>query len=96
MTLYGLALIFLVANFCATVYCQRTAECCEEYCYDLDSDRTQSLHFGTKTGYQVIKGQDTNRHYLVPSKRLYNTFKLASSLQCVSQLICSLILLIIN
>lgn len=43
--------------------------CCEEYCYDLDGEKTQSRHFATKTAYQIVKGTDSNKQYVVPSKR---------------------------
>lgn len=43
--------------------------CCEEYCYDLDGDKPQAGHFGTKTAYQIVKGSDSNRQYVVPSKQ---------------------------
>lgn len=42
--------------------------CCEEYCYDLDAEKPQAGHFGTKTAYQIVKGADINRQYVVPSK----------------------------
>lgn len=50
------------------VNCQKQAQCCEEYCYVMDSDRDQSLHFGTKTPYQFIKGPANSRQYTVPSR----------------------------
>lgn len=67
MSLHVLALVLIVGGFCATANGQRQAQCCEEYCYDLDTDRSQSLHFGTKTAYQVIKGSGNNRQYEVQS-----------------------------
>lgn len=49
---------------------QRQAHCCEEYCYNLDTDRVQAAHFGSKTSYQIVKGSQSNRlndtKYLVP------------------------------
>lgn len=41
--------------------CQRKAQCCEKYCYDLNNVRTQLAHFGTKTAYQIIKGSESGR-----------------------------------
>ena len=43
-------------------------ECCEDYCYDTDSDKPQTSNFATKTAYQIIKGSDSNRQFVVPSK----------------------------
>lgn len=52
----------------AVAHAQRQAQCCEEYCYELDSERPQSGHFSTKTAYQIAKGSDAGRQYYVPSK----------------------------
>lgn len=52
----------------AVAHAQRQAQCCEEYCYELDSERPQSGHFSTKTAYQIAKGSDFGRQYYVPSK----------------------------
>lgn len=45
------------------------AQYVEEYCYDSDRDRLQTKHFSTKTAYQIVRGLDSSRQYLVPSKR---------------------------
>lgn len=50
------------------VQAQRQAECCEEYCYDADDERSQSAHFSTKTAYQIAKGSEAGRQFFVPSK----------------------------
>lgn len=51
---------------------QRQARCCEAYCYELDKERGQAAHFGSKTAYQIIKGTQSGRlndtKYLVPSE----------------------------
>lgn len=65
-----LLLAIAIGVILGAVNCQRQAQCCEEYCYDLDSERPQSAHFGTKTAYQVVKGSETGRQYIVPSKKL--------------------------
>ncbi|XP_055322266.1 multiple inositol polyphosphate phosphatase 1-like [Sitodiplosis mosellana] len=46
---------------------QRSGECCQEYCYDLDNERPQSAHFASKTSYLIVKGPETGRQYLVPN-----------------------------
>lgn len=59
-----------LAVWCAMVAVavgQRRAECCEEYCYQLDSERTQSSHFSTKTAYEIARGTEAGRQYYVPS-----------------------------
>lgn len=51
---------------------QRQAHCCQEYCYNLDTERVQAAHFGSKTAYQIVKGTQSGRFndtkYLVPSE----------------------------
>lgn len=59
----------VLAAMLSAANCQRQAQCCEEYCYELDNERPQSAHFGTKTAYQIIKGSEAGRQYIVPSKR---------------------------
>lgn len=49
------------------VSAQRQGECCQAYCYDLDSERPQTAHFATKTPYLIAKGPESGRQYLVPS-----------------------------
>lgn len=48
--------------------------CCEEYCYDLDAEKPQAGHFSTKTAYQIVKGSDSNRQYVVPSNSIFTIF----------------------
>lgn len=50
------------------VAAQRRSECCEEYCYDLDNQRPQSAHFGSKTAYLNAKGPESGTEHLVSSK----------------------------
>lgn len=47
---------------------QRQGACCQEYCYNMDPERPQSAHFGSKTSYLIAKGPETGKQYLVPSK----------------------------
>lgn len=49
------------------VSAQRQGQCCQVYCYDLDNERPQSAHFGTKTAYLIAKGPENGRQYKVPS-----------------------------
>lgn len=49
---------------------QRRGECCQEYCYELDTERPQSAHFASKTPYTIAKGPESGRQYLVPSECL--------------------------
>lgn len=42
--------------------------CCEDYCYDTDNERPQSLRFSTKTAYELVRGKQSVRQYVVPSK----------------------------
>lgn len=60
-------LIFLSILICSVVNAQRQATCCQEYCYAMDNERTQSVQFGTKTPYEIAKGVETGRDYLLPS-----------------------------
>lgn len=53
------------------VSAQKQGECCQEYCYDLDTERPQSAHFGTKTAYLIAKGPESGRQYKVPSTYSY-------------------------
>lgn len=45
--------------------CQNKTECCEEYCYESDSERPQLAHFATKTVYKTVSGSATGQ-YEVP------------------------------
>lgn len=47
---------------------QRQGDCCQDYCYYMDSDRQQSAHYASKTSYLIAKGPETGKQYLVPSK----------------------------
>lgn len=46
---------------------QRQASCCQEYCFDSDTERVQVGHFGTKTPYTIAKGPVSGRQFLVPN-----------------------------
>lgn len=39
------------------------------YCYNLDKNRTNYMHFSTKTAYQLAKGYD-DKDFVIPSKYL--------------------------
>lgn len=62
--LYGLTIAVICLMVCGSVVSQ---QCCEDYCYDTDTEKPQSAHFGTKTAYQIIKGSDSQRQYVVPN-----------------------------
>lgn len=47
--------------------CQRHNQCCQEYCFDSDNERTQAGHFGFLTPYSIAKGPESGRQYLVPN-----------------------------
>lgn len=83
MTITEKFLLFAVVLVAAlsVANCQRQAQCCEEYCYELDNERTQSAHFGTKTGYQIVKGSETGRQYIVPSEKIQIIFREQFSLE---------------
>lgn len=62
--------IFLVlfAGSLTVIDAQRQpGQCCEEYCYDTDTDKPQSSRFGTLSAYQIIKGSDSRRQFNVPN-----------------------------
>lgn len=65
------ASIILIST--AVVSAQRQGECCQAYCYDLDTERPQSAHFGTKTPYLIVKGPESGRQYKVPSTYIQYT-----------------------
>lgn len=50
------------------VSAQRQGECCQIYCYALDTERPQSAHLATKTPYLIAKGPETGQQYRVPSQ----------------------------
>lgn len=66
---FRIGLSIFICLICAIVLvsAQRRAECCQEYCYDLDNERVQSAHFGSKTSYLIAKGPESGRQYLVPN-----------------------------
>ncbi|EAT36389.1 AAEL011510-PA [Aedes aegypti] len=45
----------------------KSSRCCEDYCYSLDQDRSQSKHYGTKTAYEVIRGPESSQEHVVPN-----------------------------
>lgn len=63
---------FVLLTYCSiftTIDAQRQpGQCCEEYCYDTDAEKPQSGRFATKSAYQIIKGSDSRRQFVVPSK----------------------------
>lgn len=54
--------------FPSTFAQRQPGQCCDEYCYDTDSEKPQSSRFATKSAYQIIKGSDSRRQFNVPSK----------------------------
>lgn len=42
-------------------------ECCEEYCYSSDRDKSQALRYATKTAYELAKHVPSNNDYYVPN-----------------------------
>lgn len=52
----------------ALVKAQQQRQCCEDYCYDTDSEKPQTAHFGTKSAYEIIKGSNSIKQYVVPRK----------------------------
>lgn len=78
--------IFLVAM--VVVEAQQQRQCCEDYCYDTDSEKPQTTHFGTKTAYEIIKGSNSKKQYVVPRKysiKRLNTYrqKVLSAKYCI-------------
>lgn len=59
----GMVVLLMVQS----VISQRQAQCCADYCYALDAERVQAAHFGSKTSYEIAKGPETTRKYLVPN-----------------------------
>lgn len=60
--------LLVFATFAITSLKAQNAGCCEDYCYDTDNERPQSLHFGSKTAYELVHGKQSVRQYYVPSK----------------------------
>ncbi|KAJ6641584.1 Multiple inositol polyphosphate phosphatase 1 [Pseudolycoriella hygida] len=60
--------LFACCCIFASINAQRQpGQCCEEYCYDTDSEKPQSRQFATKSAYQIIKGSDNRRQFIVPN-----------------------------
>jgi len=38
----------------------------DDYCFSKDTSRLQTRQFSSKTAYQIVKGTDIERQYLVP------------------------------
>uniref|UniRef100_U5EX79 Multiple inositol polyphosphate phosphatase 1 n=1 Tax=Corethrella appendiculata TaxID=1370023 RepID=U5EX79_9DIPT len=57
-----LTFILLAAN------AQQNNNCCEDYCYSTDSERSQTKNYATKTAYDIAKGSDSDsqRSAIVP------------------------------
>ncbi|XP_004526154.1 multiple inositol polyphosphate phosphatase 1 [Ceratitis capitata] len=47
-------------------YLQLFVHCQNDYCFGKDNERTQTRHFTSKTAYQIIKGTNIEKEYLVP------------------------------
>lgn len=43
----------------------------DDYCFGKDTERPQTRHFTSKTAYQIIKGTNIEKEYLVPGVNLY-------------------------
>lgn len=41
----------------------------DDYCFGKDTERLQTRHFGTLTAYQIVKGTNAEKQYLVPNCR---------------------------
>lgn len=65
MTFAGL---IVLASIAISGLNAQSADCCEDYCYDTDNERPQSLHFSTKTAYELARGKQSVRQYVVPSE----------------------------
>lgn len=39
----------------------------DDYCFSQDTSRPQTRQFSSKTAYQIVKGSDIERQYLVPN-----------------------------
>ncbi|XP_063698995.1 multiple inositol polyphosphate phosphatase 1-like [Culicoides brevitarsis] len=64
----SLPLLLLLAFVCLLLPHQSISQqCCEDYCYSSDRDKTQVLRFATKTAYEFAKGAQTNNDYYVPN-----------------------------
>lgn len=58
----------IIVAILSAAKCYLQSQCCEEYCYGLDNERSQLAHFGTKTANKVFRGSDTGRQFIVPGK----------------------------
>lgn len=38
----------------------------DDYCFSKDTSRLQTRQFSSKTAYQIVKGTDIDKQYLVP------------------------------
>ncbi|XP_055378734.1 multiple inositol polyphosphate phosphatase 1 [Condylostylus longicornis] len=64
------ALIFAALHCNIIVFGQETYNsendnCCEEYCYSKDPDKSQTRQYATKTAYDVAKGSDSSVNYKI-------------------------------
>lgn len=62
------ATICSVVLLCYVALCTSQQDCCEDYCYSLDSERPQSQRFASKSVYQIVRGVDMSRHSVIPSE----------------------------
>lgn len=42
-------------------------KCCEEYCFTTDDEKSQVRRFSTKTAYQIVKNENSDKFHVVPS-----------------------------
>lgn len=47
-----------------------SGQCCEEYCYTKDDEKSQVRRFSTKTAYQIVKNENRDKFHVVPRKYL--------------------------
>lgn len=45
-------------------------KCCEEYCYTTDDEKSQVRRFSTKTAYQIVKNENSDKFHVVPRNYL--------------------------
>lgn len=70
-------IVFVTLILSVSSYAQKPnqiEECCEDYCYELDSSRLQYKRFATKTPYELVKGHNIEEYRVTGKSKSFAYF----------------------
>lgn len=74
MSLGQFIILITLITIVAAIYTKpkQTDDCCEEYCYHLDTSREQYVRFATRGVYEFMRGRDSQQQYSVSGEELFD------------------------